>query len=162
VLPFPVIPLVPGTPNPDGTINIYNETLFSARGKLYATLDADIFDPRVGVIYPVVDPKLHQIDSSTGVATAVNSTELIIISALDVNGTVYGFAGNAEALSHSFTLNVANGNTTFITNVDPAAGLTFGATTTPEPSSVALIGFGITLITGCKLRRAKRPKSISD
>jgi len=159
---LPVIPFVPGTPNPDGTINIYNETLFSAGGKLYATLDADIFDPTAAVINPVVDPKLYQIDPSTGVATAVNSTEILITSALEVNGTVYAFAGDAEALSHSFTLNVANGNTTFITNVDPAAGLIFGATTTPEPSSVALIGFGITLITGWKLRRAKRPKSISE
>ena len=160
---LPLIPFVPGTPNPDGTVNIFNEALFSAGGKLYATLDADIFDPGVPVINPVVDPKLYQINPSTGAATAVSSTELLITSVLDVNGTVYGFAGNAEALSHSFTLDVANGNTTFITNVDPAAGLIFGATTTtPEPSSVALAGFGIALVTGWKLRRAKRPKLLPD
>ena len=160
---LPVIPFIPGTPNPDGTVNIFNETLFSAGGDLYATLDADIFDPRVPVINPVVDPKLYQINPSTGAATAVSSTELLITSLLDVNGTVYGFAGNAEALSHSFTLDVANGNTTFITNVDPAAGLISGATTTtPEPSSVALVGFGIALVTGWKLRRAKRPKLLPD
>jgi hypothetical protein len=159
---LPVLPFVPGTPNPDGTINIFNETLFSVGGKLYATLDADIFDPSVPGINPVVDPKLYQIDPTTGAATVVNSTELLITSALDINGTVYGFAGNAEALSHSFTLDVANGNTTFITNVDPAAGLIFGATPTPEPSSVALVGFGIALVTVSRLRRAKRPKLITD
>jgi hypothetical protein len=159
---LPVIPFVPGTPNPDGTINIYNETLFSASGKLYATLDADIFDPGVSVITPVVDAKLYQIDPSTGGATPVNATELLITAAVDVNGTVYGFAGNTEALSHSFTLDVANGNTTFVTNVDPAAGLIYGAVPTPEPSSVALAGFGIALVAVWKLRRAKRPKLTGD
>ena len=159
---LPIIPFIPGTPNPNGTINIFNEALFSAGGKLYATLDADIFDPRIPVIQPVVDPKLYQIDPSTGAASAVNSTELLITSALDFNGTVYGFAGNVEALSHSFTFDVANGKTTFLMNVDPAAGLIFGATTTPEPGSVALVGFGIVLVTGWKLRRAKRSKATTD
>jgi hypothetical protein len=159
---LPVLPFVPGTPNPDGTINIFNETLFGVGGKLYATLDAEIFDPGVPVINPVVDPKLYQIDPSTGAATPVNSTELLITSVLDINGTVYGFAGNAEALSHSFMLDVANGNTTFVTNVEPAAGLIFGAVATPEPSSLVLAGFGIALITVWKLRRAKRTKVIRD
>lgn len=159
---LPVIPFVPGTPNPDGTINIYNATLFSVGGKLYATLDADIFNPSVPVINPVVDSKLYQIDPITGAATPINSTELLITAVTDVNGTVYGFAGNAEASSHSFTLDVANGNTTFVTNVDPAAGLIFGAVATPEPSSVALAGFGIALITVWKLRRENTRKSLAD
>jgi hypothetical protein len=110
----------------------------------------------VPAINPVVDPKLYQIDPSTGGATPVNATELLITATVDVNGTVYGFAGNTEALSHSFTLDVANGNTTFVTNVDPAAGLIFGAVSTPEPSSMALAGFGIALFAVSKLRRAKR------
>jgi hypothetical protein len=153
---FPVIPFVPGTPNPNGTINIYNETLFSVGGKLYATLDADIFDPGVPVITPVVDAKLYQIDPSTGSATPVGPTELLITSVVYSGGTVYGFAGNAEAQSHSLTLDVANGNTTFLTNMDPAAGLIFGAVATPEPASLALAACGMILITFWKLRRAKR------
>lgn len=151
---LPVIPFVPGTPNADGTINIYNETLFSVGGKLYATLDADIFDPGVPVITPVVDAELYQIDPSTGSATPVGPTELLITSAVDSGGIVYVFAGNAEAQSHSLTLDVANGNTTFLTNMDPAAGLIFGAVATPEPVSLALAAFGIALILFWKLRRA--------
>ncbi len=151
---FPVIPFVPGTPNPDGTINIYNETLFSVGGTLYATLDADIFDTGVPVITPVVDAKLYRIDPSTGSATPVGPTELLMTSAVYSGGIVYGFAGNADAQSHSLTLDVANGNTTFLTNMDPAAGLIFGAVATPEPASLALAAFGITLIIFWKLRRA--------
>jgi hypothetical protein len=67
---------------------------------------------------------------------------------------MYGFAGNAEAQSHSLTLDVANGNTTFLTNMDPAAGLIYGAVATPEPASLALAAFGIALIIFWKLRRA--------
>ncbi|MFL6464937.1 MAG: PEP-CTERM sorting domain-containing protein, partial [Bryobacteraceae bacterium] len=151
---LPVIPFIPGTPNADGTVNIFNETLFSAGGKLYATLDADILDRSVPVITPVVNAGLYEIDPNSGVATLVNPTELIIISALDINGTVYGFAGNAEAQSHSLILDVASGNTKFITNVDPAAGLIFGATPVPEPASLLLAAFGIAAITFWKLRRA--------
>ncbi len=151
---FPVIPFVPGTPNPDGTINIYNETLFGAGGKLYATLDADVFDPRVPIITPAVNPELYQIDPNSGAATPVNPTESLITSALDIKGTVYGFAGNALAQSHSLTLNVANGNTTFVTNVDPAAGLIFGAVPVPEPTSLVLAGLGIGAITIRRLRKA--------
>ncbi len=153
---LPVIPFVPGTQNADGTINIFNETLFGVGRKLYATLDADIFHPSVPVITPVVHPELYEIDPSTGVATPVNSTELLITSALDINGTVYGFAGNAEAQSHSLTLDVASGKTTFITNVDPAAGLIFGAAPVPEPASMLLGAFGIAAIAFWKLRRASR------
>ncbi len=122
--------------------------------KKHSLLDADLFDPSVPVITPVVHPELYEIDPGTGVATPVNATELLITSALDINGTVYGFAGNAEAKSHSLTLDVANGNTTFITNVDPAAGLIFGAAPVPEPASLLLAAFGIAAITFWKLRRA--------
>jgi hypothetical protein len=153
---LPVIPFVPGTPNPDGTLNIVNETLFSVGGKLYATLDADIFDPGVPVITPVVDAKLYEIDPSTGSATPVGPTELLITSAVFSGGTVYGFAGNAEAQSHSLILDVANGNTTFLTNMDPAAGLIFGAVATPEPGSLVLAACGIILIAFWKLQSAKR------
>jgi hypothetical protein len=151
---LPTIPFVPGTPNADGTINIFNEALFSVGGKLYATMDADIFDPGVPVISPVIDAGLYEIDPNSGVATLVSPTELLITSALDINGTVYGFAGNAEAQSHSLTLDVASGTTTFITNVDPAAGLIFGAAPVPEPTSLLLAAFGIAAVTFWKLRRA--------
>jgi len=154
---LPTIPFVPGTSNADGTINIFNEALFSVGGKLYATLNADIFDPGVPVISPVIDAGLYEIDPNSGVATLVSPTELLITSALDINGTVYGFAGNAEAQSHSLTLDVASGTTTFITNVDSAAGLIFGifgAAPVPEPTSLLLAAFGIAAVTFWKLRRA--------
>jgi hypothetical protein len=42
-------------------------------------------------------------------------------------------------------LNLANGNTNFISNFDPAAGVIQGAVPvpTPEPSSLALFGTGL-------------------
>ncbi len=152
---IPAVPAVPTTTNPDGTINIFNETLFGAGGKLYATFDADTFDPSVPAITPVIAPKLYQIDPATGAAKVVDPTALLITAALDLNGTVYAFVGNSEALSHVDTLNLANGHTSFVSNVDAAAGLIFGASPVPvpEPASIALTGIGIAAIVFCRRRR---------
>ena len=83
-----------------------------------------------------------------------------ISSAIDAGGTVYGFAGNAEAQSHSLILDVANGNTTFLTNVDPAAGLIFGAVPIPEPASLVLAACGIALMAFWKRRSTERVSSV--
>jgi hypothetical protein len=44
--------------------------------------------------------------------------------------------------SQLVTLNLANGNTAFGQNVDPAADLIFGAASTPEPATLSLLGIG--------------------
>jgi hypothetical protein len=46
-----------------------------------------------------------------------------------------------------FTLNLANGNTSFVTDVSPSATAIYGASpVVPEPASVVLAGMGIALI----------------
>ena len=42
---IPAIPFIPITTNPDGTFNAYDEALFGANRKLYATFDAFTIDP---------------------------------------------------------------------------------------------------------------------
>jgi hypothetical protein len=111
------IPAVPLIPNTDGLINISDETLFAAGGKLYATFDADTFDPTIPAITPVIAPNLYRIDPVTGVATLVDATALLITASVDLNGTVYSFVGNPEAVAHAVTLDLANGNTSFVTTL---------------------------------------------
>jgi hypothetical protein len=83
---------------------------------------------------------------TTGAATLIGPTAFGIDAALQVNGAVYGFTSANTVLS----LNVANGNTTFVTNYDPNAMDITGAAATPEPASFGLVAIGIaaSLIAG--------------
>ena len=47
---IPVIPYVPGSLNPDGTINFYDEAIFGAEGKLYETFDAYVRNAKACII----------------------------------------------------------------------------------------------------------------
>ncbi|MDQ6662931.1 MAG: PEP-CTERM sorting domain-containing protein [Acidobacteriota bacterium] len=101
----------------------------------------------------VIAAKLYQIDPATGVAKLVGPTTLGLGAVVNVNGTVYGFDDSAGQV---VTLDLANGKTTFVTNFDPAAGLIFGASPVPEPTSMALAGIGIVLIAFSRRRRSRR------
>ena len=138
---IPAIPFVPLSTNPDGTINVYNEALFSAGGKLYAIFDADILNPESFEITPVIAPNLYQIDSSTGVATLLAPTDLGLGAAVELNGQTYAFSA---PLSQIVTLDLASGKTTTVRDFDSAAGIISAASPVPEPDSMALAFFGVT------------------
>jgi hypothetical protein len=150
---IPAVPFVPGTGNPDGTINIFNETLLSANGKMYATFDADSFDPAGPAISPVLGPTLYQIDPVTAQATAITPTTALISASVELDGTVYSFVGDAFGLGHVTTLDVSSGKTSLLSDVDPSAGLIFGAATVPEPTPIALAAAGTLMILLWKRRR---------
>jgi hypothetical protein len=140
---IPAIPFVPGTLNPDGTINFFDQAIFDAGGKLYITFDAFVFDlGSFSIVGTVVDPALYQINPLTGGATLVGPTDLGIGAVTGVNGVYYAFNDLANQIT---SLNLANGNTSFVSNFDPAAGVIQGAipVPTPEPSSLALFGTGL-------------------
>jgi len=140
---IPVIPFVPGSLNPDGTLNFYDEAIFGAEGKLYETFDAFVFDPTTfSAVSTVVDPALYEIDPLTGAATLVGATDLGVGAVAGVNGTYYAFNDLTGQIG---SLNLTNGSTSFISNFDPAAGVIQGAipVPTPEPSSLAMFGTGL-------------------
>jgi PEP-CTERM motif len=140
---IPAIPFVPGSINDDGTINSYDEAIFGSAGDLYEMFDAFTFDLNsFTVVNTIVAPALYQLDPSSGLGTLVGTTNLGIGAVVGVDGTYYAFndmTGQIEGF------NLANGNTNFISNFDPAAGVIQGAVPvpTPEPSSLALFGTGL-------------------
>ena len=137
--------------NPDGSFNFYDENLFDVAGKLYANFDAGILHPATSANTTVISPALYQLDPITGHATKVASTDLGLITLINLDGTVYGFNG---ATSQIVTVNVMNGDTTFVSNIDPAAGLIGGAAAAvPEPASLALAGIGIGAILVSRSRK---------
>ena len=148
---IPSVPYPPFSTNPDGSFNFYDETLFGTGGKLYATFDAGTFNPVSGKETSLITPDLYQIDPTIGSATLIGPTVKDIGAAVDVNGTVYAFEFPGVS-SQVLTLNVANGNTTFVTDFDPASGIIDGATSVPEPASVVLAGIGTAAVL-VRLRR---------
>ena len=104
------LPICPSLIDPG--VEVSDETLFGANGKLYATfdginlLDSSLVDP----------PELYQINPVTGVATTVGATALGLGAVLQLNGTVYGLDFDPFGQNTVLSLNLANGNTTFLNN----------------------------------------------
>ena len=144
-----------------------DESLYGVGGKLYATFDT--FNLPLASPGLVTPPALYQINTSTGVATEVGPTMLNLSASVDVNDTFYAFKeGLADpscvgpspspcaSAAKVFTLNLANGSTSFVTNVDPTATAIYGAApVAPEPTSIALAGVGLAAIVLSGSRRRK-------
>jgi len=62
-----------------------------------------------------------------------------------VNGTAYGFSGLTNQV---ITLNLTHGQTSFVSNIDPAVGLVAGASpaAVPEPGSIVLTAVGLVVV----------------
>jgi len=154
---IPPLPFTLLASNPDGTFNVYDQALFNANGKLYATFDAITVNSTTLEVGTVVIPgSLYQIDPTTGIATLIGPTDLGLGAVADVNGTFYAFKNGASQL---VTLDLANGRTSVVTDFDPAAGIISGASPTPEPFSIVLCGLGLAAVGVCRLRkRGEAPK----
>jgi hypothetical protein len=140
---IPAIPFIPASMNPDGTINLYEEALFESGGQFYATFDAFALDLTTFTPTVAVAPALYRIDTNTGLATRIAGTDLAIGAAVGIGSSAYGFnllQGNV------FTLDLASGSSTFITNTDVGAGTIRGAAATPEPASYGMIAAGLALV----------------
>lgn len=140
--------------NSDGSTNTFDETLFTAGGKLFATFDAHQINFATFTFNTVVAPALYQINPVTGIATRIAHTANTLSATVNVNGAVYAF--NAQ-LGQVVTLDLTNGHTSFVSNLDPAAGLIGGAAfVTPEPASQALAGFGLLAMLAFLRRSVRR------
>ena len=163
---IPAVPAYPFTTNPDGSINLFDESLYDVEGTMYATFDAFTLGEDGFTVTNTVDPDLYTIDLATGAATLVAPTTDHITSSVDVNGTLFGFQGTIDATNNFFdpgpliqvvTIDLTNGKTNVVTDLDPAAGAIFGAAPVPaqEPASLALVGTGLLAIAS-RLRRMRR------
>ena len=149
------MPICPSLISP---VEVSDETLFAANGKLYATFDGvNLMDSTL-----VDPPELYRINPVTGVATLVGPTALGLDAAVQINGTVYGFDFNPAGPNAVLSLNLANGNTTFLNNYasSPVAGgvnafAVTGVSPTPEPASFTLVGIGIATVLVLKRRKRR-------
>ena len=121
---IPPVPFVPETTNADGTFNVFDFTLFSANGRLYATDSATSLDFSNGTSKAVVPAYLYQIDTTTGHATRIAPTTLNLTAVVNVDGVIYAYDGlNSQIV----TLSLTTGATTKVSDDQSAdAGPTFG------------------------------------
>jgi hypothetical protein len=149
------LPICPSLISP---VEVSDETLFAANGKLYATFDGiNLMDSSL-----VDAPELYQINPVTGVATMVGPTALGLQAAVQINGTVFGLDFNPTGTNTVLSLNLTNGNTTFLNNYasSPVAGgvnafAVTGVSSTPEPASLALAGIGMAGLVAWGRRRRR-------
>jgi hypothetical protein len=139
--------------NADGTLNVFDESLFENGGGLYANTDVLKIDGNTGLISSVVVPdSLYSIDPISGKATLVTATTTPLNSFLNVNGTEFAFDGGTQP-TQILQLNLVNGSTSFVASADPATGLIFGAALdTPEPAAFCLLGLGLIVISASNRR----------
>ena len=99
---MPALPFRPMSMNPDGSINVCDESLFEAGGKVYADFDAEAINANTGAVTKTEIPDdLYEINPSTGHATLLTPFALGLAPAVDVNGTVYAFDTTSSQSGHS-------------------------------------------------------------
>jgi len=132
---IPADPAVPFTFNNDGTMNLCDEAFYGVGGKLYAIFDAFTLDPATLAVNLTVQPGLYQIDPLSGLASYIAPTDPDLGALVQVNGGVYAFRwlffgfGDFGPIPQSQVarLDLATGQTSVVSNVDPAAGGITGA-----------------------------------
>jgi hypothetical protein len=132
---IPPDPEIPFSINPDGTINLCDESIYGFAGKLYATFDAFTIDPNSLAETPVVSANVYRINPSTGRATLIAPTTLNLGSSIEVEGKFFAFRWvitsfttlGPQVTSQLLTLDPASGNTSFVTEIDRNAGGIVGA-----------------------------------
>jgi PEP-CTERM motif len=149
---------MPPCPSLTSPVEVSDETLFTANGKLYASFDGVNLTNMA-----IVDPSdLYQINPATGLATLVGPTALGLDAVLQLNGTVYGLDFGYAATNTVLSLNLANGNTTFLNDYvsSPVAGGVnsfdvVGVSPTPEPASFTLVGIGMAAVLASRRRKRR-------
>jgi hypothetical protein len=130
---MPPITFVPLSVDPsNGKLDVYEESMFSFRGRLYANFDSGQVDLSTGAETAVIPAAVYEINPETGHATMIAPTDLGLLTIVNVNDAVYAFDSNNDRFD---LLDPATGRTRPVSNVDPLAGFVCGATPArPTPS----------------------------
>lgn len=117
---IPPLTFAPFSENPDGSVNVFGESLFGAHGKLYAyfhTLAVN-FATGTSTSFPP-GPAIYQIDPATGQTTKIASIDSSTLSIIvNVNDSIYGFDGISGQV---VTLDLETGHTKTVSVVHGAA-----------------------------------------
>ena len=122
---IPPLTSPPFSQNPDGSVNVFGASLFSARGKFYAYFATLAANFATGTFTPLIPGTIYQIDPATGHATIVAPTETTLSAIVNMNDTIYAFNAWTGQVG---ILDPTTGNITPVTTLDPSAAVIAGAT----------------------------------
>jgi hypothetical protein len=122
---IPPLTFAPAVENPDGSVNVYAECLFNARGKLYALFSASALNFETGTVTQLSPGAIYQIDPATGQTRLIAPTDSGLSNIVNVNDTIYGFDAFT---SQVVTIDLTTGQTTLVSDMDPDASVIVGAT----------------------------------
>jgi outer membrane protein assembly factor BamB len=120
----PGLPFPPFSENPDGSVNVFGEALFNARGKFYLYFAAIAVNFGTGTYAVQIPGAIYEINPATGQAKLLSHTESTLSAFIPLNDTVYAF--NAWT-GQTVEVDVTTGNTTAVADVDPNVGVVAGA-----------------------------------
>ena len=128
---MPPITFVPLSIDPStGELDVFEESLFSLGGKLYANFDSGQVNLTTGVETAVIPAAIYEINPETGHATMIAPTDLGLLTIVNVNDTIYAFNDDSDTF---VLLDPATGRTRTVSNLDPSAGYVCGATPVGVP-----------------------------
>jgi len=129
----PPLTFAPATGNPDGSVNVYAESLFQARGALYAHYSASAINFETGAVTQLIPGAIYQIDRATGQTRLIAPTDSGLSNIVNVNDTIYGFDAFTGQV---VTIDLTTGQTTVVAGMDPDASVIVGSTPArPVPAS---------------------------
>jgi hypothetical protein len=115
---IPPLTFAPFSENPDGSVNVFGESLFSAHGKLYAFFVTAAVNFATGTNTPLIPAAIYQIDPATGQTRQVTLTNPGLSSIVNMHDTIYAFNASTGQV---VTLELATGQTTVVSVVHGAA-----------------------------------------
>jgi hypothetical protein len=139
---IPPLTFVPFSPDPKypGSVDVYDESLFSFRGKLYAIFGTAAVSFEPFSVDTLMHDALYEVNPSTGATAfiallrnAQGMLDVHLSSVVNVNDTIYGFDA---ATGDVVTLSLTHAQTTAVAALDPAVGVVTGATpAAPNPAA---------------------------
>ena len=121
---IPAITFVPFSPNPDGSVNVFGESLFEFHGKFYAYFSTQAVNIATGTYTNLIPGEIYELDPCTAQATAIAPASSNFSALNTINDKVYAFDA---ILNQVDILDPTTGDTTTVTALDPSAGIIAGA-----------------------------------